>query len=98
MLVNWLAKLLAAAGNPGAAAWAPSAAERASANDWGYSLEVPSCGEPAPAAALRPTATSARRPAADPASALGVVTYCGLVPLSLLPIISPSNKSSANTA
>jgi hypothetical protein len=38
MLVNWLAKLLAAAGNPGAAAWAPSAAERAAANDWGYSM------------------------------------------------------------
>ncbi|GBF89600.1 hypothetical protein Rsub_02318 [Raphidocelis subcapitata] len=43
-LVNWLAKALAAAGNPGAAAWGPSAAARASANDWGYCLAGPTCG------------------------------------------------------
>ncbi|GBF89599.1 hypothetical protein Rsub_02317 [Raphidocelis subcapitata] len=44
-LVNWLAKLLAAAGNPGAATWGPSAAARASANDWGYCLEASSVEE-----------------------------------------------------
>jgi hypothetical protein len=41
---NWLAKLLAAAGNPGVSTWR-NAAARASPNDAAYSMPAEECGE-----------------------------------------------------